>query len=193
MTKAADKPDWDRLYEIGASQDGHFMTVQAAQAGYSPQLLAKHLKSRRIRRVSRGIYRIVHYPAGDHEDLAVLWLWSEREGVFSHETALTLHELSDVLPSKTHMTVPSSWKTRRLRVPGQLVLHFSDLEEEEKAWHESVPVTSSARTLCDCAAEDFSPDLLRQALQQGIERGLFIDREVRPVEDYLYRFEENGT
>jgi len=193
MTDTINKPDWDRLYEIGASQDGHFTTMQAAEAGYSPQLLAKHLKSNRIKRIRHGIYRIVHYPAGDHEDLTVLWLWSKRVGVFSHETALTLHELSDVLPSRIHLTVPASWKTRRLRIPRHLTLHFSDLMEEDKAWHDSVPVTSPARTMCDCAAANFSPDLLKQALQQGIERGLISTQEVRPVEDYLDRFEKNVT
>ncbi len=42
----------------------------------------------------RGVYRLVHFPVGDHEDLTAVWLWSEREGVFSHETALALHDLS---------------------------------------------------------------------------------------------------
>jgi hypothetical protein len=37
-------PDWDHLFEIAAAQDGLFTTQQAAEAGYSPQLLA-HLPS----------------------------------------------------------------------------------------------------------------------------------------------------
>ena len=43
-------PDWELLYNTAASQEGHFTTAQAAAAGYSPQLLAKYLKSRRILR-----------------------------------------------------------------------------------------------------------------------------------------------
>lgn len=57
-------------------------------------------------RVRRGVYRLVHFPAGDHEDLTAVWLWSQHEGVFSHETALALHDLSDVLPSRAHLTLP---------------------------------------------------------------------------------------
>ena len=83
-----DRPDWNALYEMAAAQDGYFTTRQAAAAGYSRPLLARHLTSGRIVRVRRGIYRVVHYPPSDHEDLVVVWLWSGQAGVFSHETAL---------------------------------------------------------------------------------------------------------
>jgi predicted transcriptional regulator of viral defense system len=71
------KRNWNRLYEIAATQDGHISRSQAATVGYSRQLLAKRLANNRLERVSRGIHRIVHYPYGDHEKLTVLWLWSE--------------------------------------------------------------------------------------------------------------------
>jgi predicted transcriptional regulator of viral defense system len=108
---------------MAVGQEGHFTTQQAAGAGYSPQLLQKYLRNGRVIRVRRGVYRIVHYPAGQHEDLVALWLWSGQPGVFSHETALMLHDLSDALPSKAHLTLPSDWRTRRLRVPKGVVLH----------------------------------------------------------------------
>ena len=42
-------PDWDHLFEIAAAQDGLFTTKQAAEAGYSPQLLAqKHAPRVRV-------------------------------------------------------------------------------------------------------------------------------------------------
>src|SRR5690349_25003862 len=101
------KPSWNRLYEAASELEGHFTTQQAADAGYSPQLLRKHIQAGRIVRVRRGIYRLVHFPSSVHEELVVIWLWSERQGVFSHQTALSLHGLSDVLPSKSHLTVPA--------------------------------------------------------------------------------------
>ena len=189
MERESGKPCWDLLYEIASGQDGHFTTAQAAEAGYSPQLLAKHLRGGRIHRVRRGVYRVVHFPAGEHEDLAVLWLWSEREGVFSHESALALHDLSDALPTKVHMTLPPSWERRRLRLPGGLVIHHAGISGTERAWVGSVPVTAPARTLCDCAREQISPVLLRQALRQGLDRGLFPREDVVFVEEYLARFE----
>ncbi|MCP4602752.1 MAG: hypothetical protein GY847_19925 [Proteobacteria bacterium] len=181
-------PDWDRLYEIAAAQEGHFTTAQAAEAGYSPQLLAKYLKSDRITRVRRGVYRLIHFPAGEHEEFVVIWLWAERVGVFSHETALALHGLSDVMPAKVYLTLPSFWKRRRLRVPEGVVLHFTDIEDADRTWFGAVPVTTVTRTLGDCADARVAPDFVRDAFEEAADRGL-VDRNSLPnVASYLKQF-----
>jgi predicted transcriptional regulator of viral defense system len=182
------KPDWDRLYETASAQDGHFSTQQAALAGYSSQLLLKHIRARRVTRVRRGIYRLVHFPAGEHEELVVAWLWSEREGVFSHETALALHGLSDVLPARAHLTLPADWRRRRFRVPDGIVLHHDDVRRAERVWIGPVPVTSPRRTLVDCAKAFVAPDILRQAAQQAIRRGLVVRRDLAVIERALAAF-----
>nr|MCD4749106.1 type IV toxin-antitoxin system AbiEi family antitoxin domain-containing protein [Thermoanaerobaculales bacterium] len=181
-------PRWNRLYETATTQEGHFTTAQAAQAGYSPQLLAKYLRNGQIVRVRRGVYRLVHFPPGDNEDLVILWLWSGRIGVFSHETALALHQLSDVLPSKVHLTVPSAWKRRRLHLPTGVALHFSNLSNDDCTWAGSVRVTSARRTVIDCAQAQISPDLLRQAINDGISQGLFTAEMVEAAVDHLQAF-----
>ncbi len=188
MTETATGPPcWDRLFEIAAAQDGLFTTRQAAEAGYSPQLLAHHLGAGRVRRVRRGIYRLVHFPAADHEDLTVVWLWSDRVGVFSHQTALALHDLSDVLPSWVHITLPDTWRRRRLRVPDGVVLHHGDVPESDRRWFGPVLATSPLRTLEDCAADHLPPELLRGAALDALHRGLVerdeldgVDRELEP-------------
>jgi len=171
-SRRARKPDWDRLYETAESQDGHFTTEQARDAGYSPQLLVKYLASGKVRRVRRGIYRLKHFPPGQHEDLVVLWLWSGRAGILSHETALMLHDLSDVLSARVHLTVPPEWRERRLRVPDGVVLHYAKVLERDRTWVGTVPVTSPARTLADCAADHISPEFVSSAVRQALARGL---------------------
>lgn len=165
-------PDWDALFAVAQAQSGYFTTRQAAQAGYSPPLLHKYLGSGKVSRVRRGIYRLVHCPASEDEELVVLWLWAEQEGVFSHETALALHDLSDALPSKVHMTVPVSWRHRRLRVPTGLVLHYAEVSDADRASFLAVPITTPQRTLEDCTEASVSPDLVRQAVHQARRRGL---------------------
>lgn len=185
---ASESPEWDRLYEIAAAQEGLFTTQQAAEAGYSPQLLVHHIRGGRMLRVRRGIYRLVHFPAGEHEELVTVWLWSEQAGVLSHETALALHELSDVLPAQVHLTLPAAWKTRRFRVPEGVVLHHADVEHMERAWTGPVPITSVARTLNDLARSGLSPELLRQAALQALRRGLTTRNELAEVEHALEPF-----
>ena len=172
-------PAWDRLYETAASQAGYVSTEQAAEAGYSLPLLQYHVRTGRLERVRRGVLRLAHFPPSDHEDLVPLWLWAQKLGVFSHETALFLHDLSDVLPANRHLTVPASWASRRLRVPRSLVLHFADLGRKDSAWKGPVPVTAPLRTIVDCSADHVAPDLVRQAIDQGIRRGLFARATVR--------------
>ena len=185
-------PDWDRLYEIAASQDGLFTTHQAAQAGYSPQLLAHHLGAGRMMRIRRGIYRLVHFPAGDHEDLTAVWLWSEREGVFSHQTALALHDLSDVLPAQVHLTLPAAWRRRRLRVPEGVVLHFANVGRAARRWFGPVPATDPRRTLEDCAAEHLAPELLRSAAVEALDCGLVTRAELAAASDVLEPFGDSA-
>ena len=64
------EPNRQALYDIAASQDGLFTTRQAAAAGYSDPLLAHHQKVGRIVRIRRGIYRLVHFPTSEQEELA---------------------------------------------------------------------------------------------------------------------------
>ena len=151
ITDSPSQPAWQALYDVAASQEELFTTRQAAAAGYSDPLLAHHQKVGRITRIRRGIYRLVHFPPGEHEDLVAAWLWAEAVGVLSHQTALSLHGLSDSLPAHIHLTLPPVWQQRRLRVPKGLALHYADVANKERAWAGPVPMTSARRTLNDCA------------------------------------------
>lgn len=174
-----ERPVWDRLYEVAASQDGYLTARQAQEAGYSLPLLAHHQKRGRVQRVRRGIFRLTHYPAGEHEDLVVLWLWSEQAGVFSHETALSLHQLSDALPAVYHLTLPASWVRRRLRVPPNVRLYYADIPESERTWMGAIPLTTPLRTLVDCRVASAAPEVLSAARRQILRRGLSTAEEVR--------------
>lgn len=172
-------PDWDRLYELAAPQAGYFTRAQARTAGYSPPLLEYYIREGRAERVGRAIFRMTHFPPGEHEDLVVTWLWSERLGIFSHETALMLHELSDALPAKPHLTVPAAWERRRLRVSEGIVLHFAKVPDDEKAWKGPVPITTPLRSILDCKTANAEPKIILQAVDQGVRRGLFTRTQVR--------------
>lgn len=117
-----------------------------------------------------------HFPFAQEDEFVPLWLWTEKAGVFSHETALHLHGLLDVLPARHQVTVPMSWRRRRLRVPAEVALHFGDLSPADVAWHGRVPVTAPLRTLLDCAASNVQPDMLEAATAQALARGLVVPK-----------------
>jgi predicted transcriptional regulator of viral defense system len=177
---------FDALYRTAEAQSGYFTAEQAAEAGYSQRMLTHHAQHRHIERRGRGIYRLVHFPqVSDAEDLVVHWLWSEREGVYSHTTALQLHQLSDAMPERATLTLPPRWAKRRLRVPPVLRLCFAEVVEREREFVRGVPVTTPARTVNDCALASVEPHLVGQALREGFERGLFRQAEVALAAAYV--------
>jgi predicted transcriptional regulator of viral defense system len=181
------QPHWNLLYEKASTQAGYFTAKQARTAGYSSQLLQFYLRENRVERWSRGIFRLVHFPPTDREDLVPIWLWSEQKGVFSHETALGIHELSDLLPAKRHVTLPLSWSRRRLRPPTGVVLHHADLDEGDWSWFGAIPVTTPLRSVLDCMNDHVSKEFVDQAIVQGVRRHLFTRAELRAAARFFQR------
>ena len=104
-----------RLYETAQSQQGFFTTKQATRAGFAEKTHAYHVKVGNWIREHRGIYRLADFPTAERPDLMLWYLWSQNrqevlEGTYSRDTALSLHELSDIMPSKLHMTVPKHFR-----------------------------------------------------------------------------------
>jgi hypothetical protein len=173
----------DALFEIAEGQQGYFTAKQAAAAGYQFGSQAHHAKSGNWVRVERGIYRLARFPQSSEEQLVIYALWSrnragEPEGVYSHQTALSIHELSDVNPAKLHMTVPSAFR-RSAKVPKILVLHRASLNEKEVEQRQGFAVTRPLRAIADLVAvESISHDIVEQALAEGRQRGMITIREM---------------
>jgi predicted transcriptional regulator of viral defense system len=117
----------------------------------------------------------------------MVWqLWSRNrqdkpQGVFSHATALTLHDLSDVMPAKLDMTVPPGFR-RMAAIPGVLRLHHARLGDREVQTIDSVRVTTPVRTLIDVIAEGaIAPELQVQAVDQALRRGLIMRGQFETV------------
>jgi predicted transcriptional regulator of viral defense system len=84
---------------------------------------------------TRGVYRLALFPATEHPDLVRWALWpgnrrEETEGVYSHETALSLWELSGLNPSKLHITVPKHFR-RNSKPPSVLVRRYADIPQRD--------------------------------------------------------------
>jgi predicted transcriptional regulator of viral defense system len=166
-----------RLYETAQSQQGFFTTKQATRAGFAEKTHAYHVKVRNWIREHRGIYRLADFPTAERPDLMLWYLWSQNrqevpEGTYSHDTALSLHELSDIMPSKLHMTVPKHFR-RNSRIPEVLILHRADLAEGDLQEMQGVRVTRPLRTILDLLqAGQVDPSLIRQAIDEAMRRGL---------------------
>ena len=176
-----------RLFELAEQQQGFFTTKQAKAAGFAENTHPYHVQAGNWIREHRGIYRLALFPAPDRPDLVLWSLWSrnrkeEVEGVYSHETALSLYELSDLNPAKLHMTVPTNFR-RNSDIPGIVVLHYRDLLKSEIQPGPGYKYTKPLRTILDLI-EDGTVErtFIRQALRQSVNRGLITRQQLRKLE-----------
>lgn len=176
-----------RLFELAEQQQGFFTTKQAKAAGFAENTHPYHVQTRNWIREHRGIYRLALFPTPDRPDLTLWSLWSrnrkeEIEGVYSHQTALSLHELSDLNPAKLHMTVPKHFR-RNSDTPGIVVLHYADLPTSDVQAGPGYKYTRPLRTILDLIeAGTVERTFIRQALRQAIDRGLITRQQLRSAD-----------
>jgi predicted transcriptional regulator of viral defense system len=172
-----------RLYEIAERQQGFFTTKEAKAAGFAENTHPYHVQAGNWIREHRGIYRLASFPRGERPDLMLWSLWSRNrkeaaQGIYSHQTALSLYDLSDVMPAKLHMTVPKGFR-RNSEIPRVLVLHFADLPQSDIGAVHGMHVTKPIRTILDLLGGGEVPlAILRQALREGLQRGLIRRNEI---------------
>jgi len=181
----------ERLFEVADRQAGYFTARQAREAGYGYRLQHYHRERGHWLPVGHGLFRLDRYPEGENEDLVRLYLWSrnrdgEPQAVVSHETALRLHGLSDLMPDKVHLSVPKGF---RKRPPRGVVLHKSDLSEAEAEDWNGFRVTTPLRTILDVArSREVSPEHLESAVREAVARGLVRRKRLR---EKLSRLEDD--
>ncbi len=163
-----ERPDFTHLYKIAEAQAGYFTARQAHEAGYSRERLSGVTARDQFIRVQRGIYRLPHFPASRFEDLFVAHLRTGPNSVISHDSALAVYDLSDVLPSEIHVIMPRTGSRRR----DSLRLHTNKIDVDEVTRREGLPVTTPSRTIADVIANGLGRDLVRQAVEDAIRKGL---------------------
>ena len=177
-------PDAIALNQVSYGQDGYFTVRQAREAGFSPQLLAHHVRSGRYEHIRHGLYRLRGYPGSPHEDVRAKWLAVGAErAVVSHESALDLHELSDVIPNSVHLLVDRG--DRGIRRLQGVTLHTTTkpLGPSEVVSREGIRVTDPVRSILDAASAGTAPEQIEMAVRQALHVGLTTRRSLLPRAD----------
>lgn len=170
----------DRLYRTAESQAGYFTAAQAIEAGMDRSTISHHARpDGRYLRVGRGLYRLRHYPSSAHEHVVSAWLALRRVGaVVSHDSALELYDLADVIPDVVHLSVPRAQRGQRPRLGVRLHTLVRALEPDETRPVAGVLATSPERTLLDCAAGGTAPEQVELAIRQALSRTLTTPRRL---------------
>ncbi|MGQ0717920.1 MAG: type IV toxin-antitoxin system AbiEi family antitoxin domain-containing protein [Pseudonocardiales bacterium] len=177
----SDAVDHDGLYQLAEAQAGYFTTSQALTSGMDRSTLRHHARpGGRYERVRRGLYRLRHFPTSTHEHVVAAWIPLREAGaVVSHESALELHALSDVIPVAVHLSLPRAKRGQRPR-PG-VRLHTLERPPSSSEVHtmQGVPTTSPERSIVDSLEAGTQPEQVELAIRQALDRGLTTSRRLR--------------
>jgi len=176
----SDAIDHDGLYWTAESQSGYFTAQQAHEAGMDRSTLAYHARhGGRYERVRRGLYRLRHFPLGPRDHVIAAWLPLPEPAVVSHESALELYDLSDVIPNAVHITLPRAKRGQR-PLPG---VRFHTVEHppgpNERRRIAGVAVTNPERTIVDALEAGTQLEQIELAVGQALGRGLTTPRRLR--------------
>lgn len=172
----------DKLFEMADRQAGYFTAAQALEAGYDYPLQHYHRERGHWISAGHGIFRLRRYPEVEDEELVRISLWSRDkrgvpQAVVSHETALRLHGLSDVMPECVHISVPGGFRKQPLK---GMVLHKAKLGEVNVEDRGGYRTTTPLRTILDVAQDArVSPEHLQAAVSEALERGLVRRKRLR--------------
>lgn len=173
--------DRDGLYRVAESQAGYFTSGQALASGMGNSTLRYHARpGGRYERVRRGLYRIRHFPSSPHEHVMSAWLpLRDVGGVVSHESALELYDLSDVIPAAVHISLPRAKRGQRPR-PG-VRLHTLEKPPGRKEVRAlaGMDVTNPERSIVDALEGGTQLEQIELAVRQALDRGLTTPRRLR--------------
>ena len=126
---------------------------EAEELGYSRHNLSELTKSGQLERLRPGLYQL----KGKVIDDFILISSNSNRIIFSHQTALYLHDLSDRTPNLFHISVPQGYNASHIKKRYEgLQVHYvkKDLYEIGKTEIKSpqgnfIPVYDIERTICD--------------------------------------------
>ena len=142
----------NELQSVLKQNGGMVTTAQANEVGVSNERLRLLVHSGDLERVTTGIYIL----PDEYADKMFIVQLRRPKIIYSHETALFLHELTDRDPISYMVTVPTGYNPTRLREDGFTVftikreLHEFGVTKLTTMFANSVTVYDMERTICDC-------------------------------------------
>jgi predicted transcriptional regulator of viral defense system len=173
--------DHDALYKQAEAQAGYFTAQQAVDAGMDRSTLSHHARpGGRYERIRPGLYRMRHFPSSPFEHVTAAWLpLRGADAVVSHESALEMHELSDLIPDAVDLTMPCSERGARRRQGVQLHTTSNPPSEAEIQTISGLPVTNPERSIVDALEAGAQPEQIEMAVSQALRRGLTTSKRLR--------------
>ena len=160
----------EELENITIKNNGILFTADLARLNIPRTYLSKLVSMGRIERVSRGVYVL----AGEIEDEMYYMQIKYPKLIYSHETALFMHGLSDRAPFEYSVTVPSSYKVVKGISENNKIyyikneLHSLGITTAKTSFNNDIRLYNIERTICDIVRSRNKVDI--QILNEALKR-----------------------
>ena len=154
MTQIKDKEEHSKtklLLQLIKEQNGTVTFQDAKKAGIHKEYVLKLFKDNGLEKVGPGSYVAIDQFPDEYYILQKRF----KKGIYSHETALYLHDLTDVTPFDYHMTFPRGYNNPSLKENNILAKHsrkdtyLIGLMTMKSPHGNSIRVYDRERTICD--------------------------------------------
>ena len=179
----------ERIRKVLEDHHGTLLTSDLAKFNIPRTYLSILERNGEIERVSRGVYRV---PAS-FEDEMFSFQARYKSSIFSHETALYLHDLTDRNPLSYSITVPVGYHSISLKESGYKIFYLNrnlfDLGViSMKSPHgNEIRTTNLERTICDVlrSRNQIDVQFVNEALKKYV---IHKDRNIDLLYGYAKQF-----
>ncbi|AWW28119.1 MULTISPECIES: type IV toxin-antitoxin system AbiEi family antitoxin domain-containing protein [unclassified Acetobacterium] len=184
---------YEQLDKLIVDHDGIVQTSQVVAEGISKPVFYDYVKAKKLEQVAHGVYA----SADAWTDSLYLIHIRSKQAIFSHETALFLHDLTVRELAPYSITVKTGYNPTRLKEDGIQVytvkpeLHPVGCTSAQTPFGHTVPVYDMERTICDLirSRKGIEIQIFQDAIKQYVGRK---DKNLRTLMQYasLFRVEK---
>ena len=179
----------EQIEKLILLNDGMLQTSQVIALGISKPVFYQYIKENEMEQIAHGVYATKDAWI---DAMYIVHLRCE-QAVFSHETALFLHDLIDREPMEYEITVKTGYNPSKLKDDGIKVytikkeLHGEGITTMQTSFGHLVPVYNMERTICDIIRNRNNTEIqtFQTALKQYAKRK---DKNLRLLMQYAAEF-----
>lgn len=149
------------ILDIAKANNGFVTATQVTKADIPRRCLTQAVDAGYLCKIGRGMYAL----PDTWEDEFLVLHYRYKKGIFSHETALFLHGLTDRTPAKFTMTFPRGYNSKTLKdenVEARFTvpkLYELGVVEQLSPYGNTLRTYDVERTLCDIVRGDDALDV----------------------------------
>lgn len=163
---------YEDIYEIAADNYGLITTAQANEIGATNKDLLRYVKSGRLGRLGRGVYRLTHYMPVPNDPYAESVALVGDGAYLYGESVIAMHGLAPTNPARIFVATPK--RVRKGLPDGLIVKQRADAGDVTS--YEGIPSQSIPAAIIACKPT-MLPERLEQAAHRAADLGLITGEE----------------